>query len=179
MVQWNICSRFIGGQHWWAEFIFIGLSNSNALLLEFYSHIRWQYHYFCWAMLVPLVSTLGWWDFEINSQGRVPTGSMITNPGFRLPHLCLQFCCCVLVLQASVLSGDYRFPVSNMDKNWKEINDFLTLKVAGEKQVLFYQYCLGLIILCFLDQLLSSVVDNAFFKFKARCHCIFFRKKSL
>jgi len=34
-----------------------------------------------------------------------------------------------------VLSGDYRFPVSNMDKNWQGINDFLTLKVAGEKQV--------------------------------------------
>ncbi|XP_020624322.1 adhesion G protein-coupled receptor L3-like [Orbicella faveolata] len=38
-----------------------------------------------------------------------------------------------IFLQASVLSGDYRFPVSNMDKNWKEINDFLTLKVAEIK----------------------------------------------
>ena len=36
-----------------------------------------------------------------------------------------------------MLSGDYRFSVSNMDKNWQGINDFLTLKVAGEKQVLF------------------------------------------
>lgn len=43
----------------------------------------------------------------------------------------------MLALQASVLSGDYRFSVSNMDKNWEGINDFLTLRVAGEKQVLF------------------------------------------
>lgn len=38
-----------------------------------------------------------------------------------------------IVLQVSVLSGDYRFSGSNMDKNWQGINDFLTLKVAGIK----------------------------------------------
>lgn len=66
-----------------------------------------------------------------------------------------------------MLSGDYRFSVSNMDKNWQGINDFLTLKVAGEKQVLSYHYCLRLIFPCIVDKLFNSVIDNAFFQIQS------------
>lgn len=43
-----------------------------------------------------------------------------------------------------------------MEINWQGINDFLTLKVAGEKQVLLYQYCIASIISWVLDEFLSS-----------------------
>ena len=66
-----------------------------------------------------------------------------------------------------MLSGDYRFSVSNMDKNWQGINDFLILKVAGETQLLFYHYCLGFIIPCIVAKLFNPVIDNAFFQIQS------------
>lgn len=39
-----------------------------------------------------------------------------------------------LALQASLLSNNYTFSVSNMDERWKGINDFLALRMTGEKK---------------------------------------------
>ena len=63
-----------------------------------------------------------------------------------------------------MLSGDYRFSVSDMEINWQGINDFLTLKVAGEKQVLLYQYSITSIISWVLDEFLSSSPGIVFLK---------------
>jgi len=51
-----------------------------------------------------------------------------------------------------------------MEINWQGINDFLTLKVAGEKQVLLYQYSITSIISWVLDEFLSSSPGIVFFE---------------